>query len=1507
MRLGACAVVLSVVANVALVQLAWAQRATGAASRLGIVIEASAPVMNLFSRAQDGIERRDWKFAIDSLQRIIEDPQWSLLPRDFSGAGDYRLYESARRRAIRQLAELPPEGLEAYRVLYDGKAKGMLARARRTHDLELLRTVTDRLLLTRHGDEAADLLASWLLDAGRYGEVVSILTDLRELVRDSDVPEARVVAKLGAAQAALGQRRSAESLLARYAESTASPLPSWFEALEDYGSAPAVSERRVGAFETTGWSWRLRGGSVRREALMPSITPTVTDTVPWSHALSARASEVWERVNRSANGEGFEFPIPNYAAWNDLLIVRDHLGCRALGLEDLRPIWSFVDDAIVNAASAGGAPEQSIMPDTGDLYENHVTAGVSIAHGLVLLVQREGFGFNWTSDEQGDAGPTGVRLNTTRGRRVRQDASRLLAIDVETGTPVWERGRTYHPEDPLGAVDIRAVPVPVGGTLWMPIIENRDLKLAVLNPEDGALIDKVTLCGMPGGGPATGVSMDLAVANGLVYVPTEFGVLFAIKVDDRTIQWAVRYGDGPLRQRASGKRRRRFVGRGSRVRRALEPVPGAWEGTPPVVAGGIVLLAPTDSRELMAFSSAFGDLVWSAEFEQAAYVIAADDQHVWLGGTSILRVSLHDGSVTWARAIEEHPTARAVLAGDSVHVPTTAGLITLSAETGAVANRQVLTDPAAPLGNLLCTDAAMFSIEPASVRKYPDTGKPYLAAMEAYEANPRDSSAALRLAWLQYLRESPQKALDTLATLGPVSELDDMRRADAVSHLRVEALLNLARGDASEAGLDKLKRAREEARTPSDRLRTCLAVADHLVESGRHLDAFESLMEAALHPEATKTVSLGDRVTASARLRIASGLLEVRQSLSDEAIGSVLDAVSTKVASSVGALGGPDGEAASQYLEAVADLPLPAPLRIRALVALSDAKKSQNAYERSEQLLLHALDLASTPAQRLSVTMRLAHLALQPTQQLAHVVDDRLERLRTEYAHLPLPPESKIAPFHDGADTVDAWVDAVRSRVAADAVVREGPAVGVSGIQYGGPVKWRVAMAGVNGRVDSQTPFERVPVILDQIFRVSGRFGPRLVELAGNSDAIGTDRAVFQTVNDAIYCQRSTDGALLWHTTLHAPETFDSLSGARSPNDATGRRRAVVDGQIGVFNARHGLFGVGLLTGRRLWFKPYDFLPRVDETHERDSLMAADDGMLAAMQRAGRLTMIRLRDGAELWQRDLRVGDVASVHLTDDAVVAVDRAGRRVQLVDRRTGALIQRLGFDQTTKTSGQVDVALMDSLLVGPDDGEEDELIDPGIVAYDTRTGRQAWRMGFLKPVAQVFDAGLGYLGVGLLGGDVVVMEIETGEVAFTHRVEGVTAVTGGRVVDTNLVVQAASPNDRRRLPMLVGLDIVTGKEAWRFENLARPAEFEKLTSRHELPVIVELPHGRAPGATIVDLRTGKRLGDAANLAVDRNRQHNFNSDYGLFDGAFVVGYSDGTWAFATEPQENEPKEGF
>lgn len=1467
----------------------------------GILIEPTAPIVNLFERAQEGINRRDWKFALDSLQRIIDDPQGSLLPRDMGGERAFTLFESARRRAVRQVADLPPQGLTAYRQLHDGQAKGMLRRAQDGHDEALLRLVAERYLLTRYGDDAVDLLASWLLDAGRPGEVVSLLTDLIELVPDSDVPESFVVAKLAAARAELGQVAFAKTIVADY-RSRADAVPSWFDRVDDVitsgseAAGPGLSPSEAAA--SVDWSWPMRGGSLTRQGLMPAISPTVTDSPPWSHRLPGRASTVWDRVHDAEAGERLQLPTPGFVVAGDKLIVRQPGGCVALDMEDLSPIWTYPDPSSmgVDAAMAVG---QTGSPDAREPFSHYPAGSISVSHGLAFIIERSGVGKLPPGYDEDAA--TIVQSRSALNQNSRENG-RIIAIDVNTGEAVWERGRTRLIDDPLGRASVRSAPVAVGDELWATYINQRDLYVAVLDPTNGATIDTIALCAMPNAGPDAGLSLDLAQADGLVYVPTEYGVLFAIDVDDHTVRWAVRYGDGPAQAPMLTRVQRRNFGQANQpVTLATRDATRVWLSSPPVVAGGLVLLAATDQSELLAFSAAFGTSVWSASSDGASYVIGADGRYVWLGGRTVSCLSLVDGSVVWTTPLDETPSGRAVISGDAIHVPTSAGLITLHAATGELSGRQLLVNANAPLGNLLCTDAALLSIEPSSVRKFPDTGGPFLAALEAFRRKPGSVIPTLRLAWMQHLRGDSDAALQTLSTIQEDKLRGDSRRLSAVARLQVEALLTLAQSESGESALTHLATARDVALTPTDRLRSRLARAEQLVSMGRAAEAYEALLDTAFTPEAAHRVKVTSRVTASARLQIASRLAVISKSLDDsDAIRISRDLRRRVTQASADLASELSWREARTFLSVLADLPVSVSLRVTALLSLADWEITRFGYERAEQLLLQGFALAEEPPQRAAILMRLGDLTFQPTQddpvRLGHLLDE----LETNYAELPLESGSVMASVGDDAKTVGEWVRAVRRKeeAAGSAPVSEAPAVKMA---YATPLSWVIQSSRrTNGSI--VVPFE----LVEELRAVLDRRGaPRLVNLRRSTYDGPSDHAFFHAEDDVVFCLRPRDGALLWHTTLRLPESFTTPSGTRTMQDVSGRRQAVADGQIAVFNGRFGMFAVGTRTGRRLWYKPFEFITNASITNIRDAKMDARDGLLAAMPHEGRLTLLRLRDGAELWEHDLRGMPVGRIVLTDRVVATIEGSQRRAQFFQRTDGTLIGRAAFSQSTDGKHVVRVVDVGHWLIGPtiSPGAEGEGDDPGIVAFDMHSGKEAWRVALNKPLAQLFDASLGYLGVALMGGDVMVLRANTGEVAFTHRVAGITSVVDGRVIDTNLVVQAHSTQRRGRASELIALDIVTGNEEWRRSDVAGVIDFRKINDRLYVPALIDQVSGQMRGAprlggAIIDLHTGLNLGDSANLDANTSNLHRFNGDYGLYDGALLVGFSDGIQAYATEP---------
>lgn len=504
-----------------------------------VLIEMSAPTANLFERADEGIERADWKFAIDCLQRIIDDPEGSLTIQSeghwehgfVRSEGETVLYETARRRAIRRLASLPPEGLRAYRMLFDGKAKRLFEIGKASPGCDELRAVVNRYLLTEWGGEATDLLASRALDAGRAGEVIALLTDLDEFISDGEGRRSLRAAKLTAAYALLGrfdEAMEARNDLVRSGGSDSQDP-------DGYGGG-AAQERRLahftadtlaslardqGAYPGKGASWPVVGGAANRCARMPQVDPTLTEEAMRRFELSGAGRDAWRRVFADDPTGPLWLPVGQLVADEARLFVRTQRGCLSLDRRDLSLRWEVEEPGLPPAVGPSTAQPGTAsvrvnvpIPARRVTSEDYISGGLELAYGLVMTVSRSGRGDYTQVDGESNNDRDILAAPVRSIRSAEPSGSRLVTYDARTGEPRWQRGRTGDPADPLGAVDFRSVPLAVDGALWVPYLQRNDLYVAVLDPADGGLRRRILLCSVSGPSVNLGVALSPAAADG---------------------------------------------------------------------------------------------------------------------------------------------------------------------------------------------------------------------------------------------------------------------------------------------------------------------------------------------------------------------------------------------------------------------------------------------------------------------------------------------------------------------------------------------------------------------------------------------------------------------------------------------------------------------------------------------------------------------------------------------------------------------------------------------------------------------------------------------------------------------------------------------------------------------------------------------------------------------------------------------------------------------------------
>jgi|GEM_PF-2553169 len=1386
-----------------------------------MVIETSPELANLMSTAQEAIDRKDWKLAIDSLQRIVDDSTGSLVESDADDAGGVASYESARRYATRRLADLPSQGLSAYRTLFDGKARGMFDRGRESMDHDGVRRVADRYLLTSSGDDAAELLASWALDEGRASEAIGWLNAILSLVPDSDIPPIRLYGKLAMAYAMLGRIEDAEGALRLYDSHQPSQQqhPDWLSDLE------SAARREHGPHDST---------DIVRPALLAST--------PWRYDLEGTTTNFWRRLHDEDAGSRPLLVEKRFVVADGNIFVRTPGGCRALNGDDLSLIWEAKTGRTSTYTEGSLASARQWLPMRWLRYVatdrvDPSTSSLSAGGGLVFVIETTGESTYLDRDEISvDIADGQVSMVGPVAPGTQPSGTRLVALEASTGELRWSRGRTVKAGDRLGSVRFRSTPIVVGDKAWVPYYDRADFYVAVLRVEDGALVADVLLGSISDAGRADDFVTPPGYSDGVVYVPSGVGVLFAVDSRDYTLRWASKY------RSADGDE---------------NPSPsGGWIPEPPLILGDTVVLAPPDSSALLAFSAATGSFRWSTVIEGGSYLIDSDTKRVWVGGRTIAAVDAAGGDVLWKKTLESVPTGRGVRTGGVLNIPVADGLEVFEAATGEQVDRLALGNAMFPLGHIARVGSSLVSFDPSSVRRYPDLDKVFEDAKRALAVSADDVRASAQLAWSTFLQGDAKRAYEIATEAesryangsGPT---DDHAKA-SLARVRLESLFVMSQATDSPTPetLARLREVCEMKLSRRDRFRCRVRIAESLARSGDPLGAYRSLFDYGLHTDKSDEPLRGNGlVRLSLRRDLAGHLRALRSRMSRSQVATLESEMLARVDSISRELRNGNRSGFIGELQRIADLWNEGLVAQRCFLALADDAVARRKYERAEQYLAEVKRTSGGVQEAISARLRMCSLYGESMENVVELLVPCLDELDRRYGSMPVPAEFYRGNRKDSSsrELVGEWVAAMRSLIpkgilelyGEGASDKEGP------LRLTGESAW-----SSNLQSGSQ---------------------PRIVRLTPARNKAISDRVILFDSEGALECIDAARGGVSWKAELALPGDAEDSSKNRRTYVESNPRYAVLDGQTVVVNAGEALFGVGMITGRRLWARRYDVRLHEEIAPYRDGAMAGGDGYVAALPRDGYLSLLRARDGSTVWERDLRGEAVRRVWMSGERIITADAGMTRAHIFDRVDGRLVRKALFAQPNPGTEVVSLVTTGGVLCGP----QRENIQASVVGIDTRTGEDRWRFHLSKPVAQLFEVAPGHLGIGMLGGEVKVIETQTGEVLLSYQVPQGRAAVAGAYFEGSLILAVESMRGNPRVPSLVALDIATGDQLWVRDDIRSLPDVSRRLSITDgvIPAFVEfqrttIEHGnrqqrRSQTALVfVDPRTGATLGEKAPL---------------------------------------------
>lgn len=864
------------------------------------LISTDEELAEYHKRACELIEAGTYELAIDILQSILSRSEVGFATEDS------RHFHSLRQEISRTIGQLPPQGLALYRALYDPPAQRLYEQAMDAGDVSLLNEIVSQYRNTRFGAVALDALAQHAFDHAQFARAARLWEQTLEMSGDGDTAPL-TLARVAVAYHMSREPGKSDDALARlkseYPGAQAAMAGSQRQ-LADFVEQIRLRPARLVAGRTfSGWpgtggvpggvglmpdcampeapKWRFPPNAGDGAIAQVKVTYIMSDSVRmYTYPYGAEASTTVEQrvrdgqlvVQYEIGGRVNSYVMPALVQpvlAGDTLMFRSTQKIIALDLRSGKRKWEVAFPAEVESSAEGYYYYDSGLPV---VYDS--------GHYDLTVADDKVFAVGWSLSSTG-------HFSEAMRRAYDEDGSRgmptvLAAFSISQGKEIWSTRNAHGDQVELSRMAFVCPPTVQDGRLYVVGIYQEAYHLYCLDSDNGSMLWKSHICRVPTlmsdegwwGDAANLVGMLFrcsppAVADGMVAVATNSGVVSAFEADTGRSVWAYQY-DSSVNNWANMPSEDMMV-----IRRPPSPAESNMV-RPPVnpifIAGGRVIALPADSDKVLCFDADSGRLLWQSPRQEQHHLSALDHDRLLLSRPGLVVLSAASGKTIFTGDVSD-AVGRPAVMRDAVLISGRGRLYWLNSGASEL-TKEDLTSSRLPgadaiTGNLITAPGRVIAANALGVCSYVNCKAvtDEITAMLPHASQSEQVGFYFERAWLAYyahrfddayedlyackvlaesIGESGPPELQTLMYLSCVARANQADEPE-----QVMAMLDLADSYAQndqEKAHNALRRAKHYQRIGD--FEKAIALAHEIVDRYGHL----KLVDVAMGPEANSIV-----------------------------------------------------------------------------------------------------------------------------------------------------------------------------------------------------------------------------------------------------------------------------------------------------------------------------------------------------------------------------------------------------------------------------------------------------------------------------------------------------------------------------------------------------------------------------------------------------------------------------------------------------------------------------